>query len=776
MRFALRAAVRNPRFTALVVLSLAAGIGLTAALASVADAILYRPLPVDRPEEIVRVYTGSAGQTLGFVSFPDFEDFRVASRTLAGAVAQTQVLIAVGGENGAPPQVRMGLAVTPDYFDVLGVRPALGRGFIPKESSAAEVVLGHGFWESAFAADWKIIGRAIRVGGAAFTVIGVAPEGFGLDRFLHEDFYVPMGVYRVGLLPSTGRPLEDRAKRYLSVYGRLARGATLEQARAELTALAARLENAHPETDRGRRAVVFTEFQARLLGDRTMPVMAGLALVVGVLMLAIACSSVTSLVLMRAEARARETAIRVAMGATRARLLIENLTSSLILAILGGALAIPVAWAVTRMLANSARLPADLPFSLAVRIDPRVAGLAGIVCLMGICLTTRRPLKIAAGGRTRVMNTLVTIEIAVVAMLVASGGSILSGISSAARIDLGYRTDHVLVMALDPSQARYAEGQTRTFYRELLDRVRAFPGVAAAALAQSVPLGYSSAQREIVIGDHPALSVWINVVSQDYFRLMGMPIAEGRGFDERDTETSPPVMVVNHALDKLLNGAPVRLNGRKIEVIGVVRTAKYFQLTEAPRPYFYLPYSQTYASRMFLHVETEGDPASAAHALVNEVHRIDTGQPVSEVRALRDYSIKGAMLSARVAVDALGAVGLGGMLLALAGLYGVVSSATERRRREIAIRIALGASQLSVVILMLRQGMKLVTIGTACGLAAALGVSRFLTSLVAGTGKLDAWVLGFAALLVAAASFAACLIPACRAACTEPSVCLGSVS
>ena len=295
-RQAIRIFTKHPGFAMLAAGSLAVGIGLAAALASVADAVLFRPLPVARPAEIVRVYTASRLQTLGYVSYPDYQDFSRNSRTLAGVVAQSQVLLALGSGVRESPQVRMGLAVTPNYFDVLGVPAALGRTFRADNSDDARVavvVLSSAFWRSRYGGDRRMLGRAIEIGGAPFTVIGVAPPGFGLDRFVQEDYYIPIEVYRTGLLPSAGNPLTDRTKRYLSVFARAT--APVPAVQAELNSLAARLEAEYPDADRGRRTLVLSELAARLRSDKTMPAIAAVLLGLAALTLAIACANVSGL-------------------------------------------------------------------------------------------------------------------------------------------------------------------------------------------------------------------------------------------------------------------------------------------------------------------------------------------------------------------------------------------------------------------------------------------------------------------------------------------------
>ncbi len=803
MRFVFRLFFRNPSFSVVAMLSLAAGVALTASLLSIADAILLRPLPVARPSEIVRIYTASAGQRMGFVSYLDFEDFRANSKTLAGMVAQTQVLTAVGGEGAAPAQVQMGLAVTPNYFSVLGVPVTLGRSFHAEDSHRPVTILAHAFWESHCSADRQWVGRMILIGGTAFTVIGVAPANFGLDRFLHEDFYVPIGVYEAGLLPSNGRPFENRAMRYLTVYGRLAQGATIRRARAELTALAARLEADYSDSNQGRKAAVLTEIQARMAVDQSMPVLAGLLLGLAAAVLGIACANVAGLMLLRADARARETAVRVAIGATRTRLLAESLAEGLLISAAGGALGIALAWVGTRLFIKSAAFPADIPMRIAARIDARVeaitlaaAALVALICAFAPWIAARKT-NVAAvlkstGARSgdtpsRSGGALVAIEIALAAALVGTGGLLSNRVIAAQELDLGYRIDHVLVLSLDPSQMRYGADRTRAFYSELLARVRRLPGVKAAALAHSVPLGHTGAQIQVVLENHqPAtrdrLTVWVNTVSPGYFELMHVGMLAGRGFEERDTASSLPVVVVNEELAKQWNqpagiiGERIRMNGRLVSVIGVARTTKYFGLHEPPRPFLYLPHSQNFVPRMVLHLETEGSPAGSIRAAVAEVRNLDRGMPVSEVRILNDDFVKGATFAARIGAQVLGTAGTCGLMLALAGVYGMVATAVAQRRREIGIRMALGAGRLAVVRLIVRDGIKFAGAGSLSGLSAAVAINRLLTSLMdgsSGSGQFhDLAVLTAAAIVVMTASLTASLIPALRASRADPAVAL----
>ena len=698
-------------------------------------------------------------------------DLKRASLTVR-MVAQTQVLVALDPSVGSfrNSQVRLGLAVTPDYFTVLRVPAKLGRTFTNDDARQPVVILAHSLWKSHFGSDPRIVGRTILLSGTPFVVIGVAPEDFGLDRFVHEDFFVPIEVYDAALLPSTGNPTQDRARRYLSIYARLRPGATIAQARAEVSTLATRLESEYPSTNRGRRGIVLSEFDARTQSDRTMPALARLLIAVGALILLIAGANVAGLLLLRAETRAGDIAIQLALGATRARLLIENLAVSATLSIAGALFALPLALLAMRAVEHFATLPSDIHFAIVPRTGASVlmgtaAAAIAITLACGFAIPKHRTLGSRAGrSNTRVRDALVVVEIALASALVSGGASLASAISSASKIDPGFRTDRLQTMALDPAQVRYDEVQSRAFYDQLLNRAAR---LGRAALAQSAPLGFTGAQRQIEIAGEPEHSaIWINIVTPGYFDLLRIPVTAGRSFDRRDTAASAPVAIVNEKLsERCPVGSRFKMNGRFVEVIGVARNAKYFTIGEAARPFFYLPFSQNYASRMVLHVES-----ADAHAVVDEIRAIDPAQPVSEVRAASDYLTQGATFQARVALHAIAAVGSCGLLLALAGLYGVVSRSVVARRREIGIRMALGAKPSDVVLMILASAARLALIGTVAGAIAASESTRLLAGLLPGPQWSPRFVVASA--LVFACSLIAAFVPAMRAARIDPAQCL----
>ena len=728
----------------LATLSLAVGIGLTAALASIVDAILLRPLAVARPQEIARVFTRSEGQPLGFVSYPDFEDFRKARPM----VAECLIPVAVG----EPPQIKLALAVTPDYFKVLGVGARFGRTFFDED--LAVVVLAHGK-----AGD---IGRNLRVGGKLYTIVGVAPENFGLDRFMHADLFIPIRSY------GDGKILEDRARRFLTVHVRGINSG------AEIASIAARLERERPETNRGRRAVVLDEMTARIRTDKMMAPLAGLLSALAALILAIACTNACGALLMRGEARARDTALKMALGAGRVRLLMESLREAGGISLISCAIGLPLAWVLKETLLRSIALPTDFGISIAARIDWRIAILAtaaavltAIVCgVAPACIRVNMWATLKAYDRSvknGPRNILAMIEIALAAALLGTGGSLWSGLNAAKNVDLGYRADRISVMTFDPGQLGYSETRTRAFYRELMERVEALPGVRGVTLAQSVPLGMTGAQKQIRIGEQEEMTVWMNIVTPEYLERMHIGIVRGRTFDARDMA---PVIVNEELAKRIGIGEKMRVGGRTMEVIGVVKTAKYMRWDELPRPFFYLPYAQNYASRMTLHVESAGNVFGGVRKLALEI-------PASDARMLREYFDNGAMFAVKAALRIAGIAGGAGLLLAVAGLYGVLSGSVARRRREIGIRVALGARGASIFMMIVRQGMSVAMLGTAAGMVASFYGSRLLRGFIPGSAASSWWASAVAVGLMLVASLVACAVPAIRALLVDAAVVLG---
>jgi predicted permease len=420
-------------------------------------------------------------------------------------------------------------------------------------------------------------------------------------------------------------------------------------------------------------------------------------------------------------------------------------------------------------LRRSIVLPTDFGISIAARIDWRIAMLAVAAALVATIVCSVAPVCIRVNvwgtlkahersAKSGTRNALATIEIALAAALVATGGSLWSGLNAAKSADLGYRADRIAVMMFDPGQLGYSETRTRAFYRDLMERIRSLPGVKGVTLAQSVPLGMTGAQKQIRIGDEEEMTVWMNIVTPEYFERMHIGIIRGRTFDDRDTAA----VIVNEELAKRIGiGGKMSVAGKTVEVVGIVKTAKYMRWDEAPRPFFYLPYAQNYASRMTLHVESSEPVFDSIRKLARDI-------PASDARMLGEYFDNGAMFAVKAALRIAAIAGGGGLLLALVGLYGVVSASVARRRREIAIRVALGARRETVFAMMATQGMVLAIFGTTAGLAAGHYGTRLLQGFVPGSGASPIWAIAGAAALMITASLIACAVPAVRTLRIDP--------
>ena len=741
LRYGFRILAANPGFTAVAVLSLAIGIGANTAMFSLADAILLRPLPVERPGEVLRILSTTRGDNAGYASYADFLDFRNQTSTLSGMVAWSQILLGFRASSASAAQVKLGAVVTTDFFDVLGVRPVLGRGFRKDDDQQPVAVLSHALWKSQFSGDPSVLGRQIRLSNLDFTVIGILPESFtGIQLFVHEELYVPMGVWS-RMSSSEMNPIERRDHRSLVVYGRLRPGLTVRDANAEFATIARNLEQAYPDSDRRRSVAAVTEIDARKRNESDLPPLVALLLSIAGLVLIIACANVANLLLSRARARSREIAIRLAIGAGRARLFRQLFTESLLLAVLGGAAGLVMAMACMQFL-SSIRMPTDFPASLVVPVDARVLafcaiaslasglifGLAPAVQMLKTDLTgTLKAGELAVSGRKSPLqssNLLVIGQVTVSTVLLVAAGLLVKDFVRTLDFHPGFRTDHVLLMTLDPAVAHYSEPQTRDFYKQLLARVKALPGVRSVALGQNVPLGMSHSIRTVTIEgfetqrDQQGFHLNFNTIDEDYLATMQIPLVGGRNFDSRDSASAPPVVIINQTMaqrywpNRNAIGGRMQIEGKTLQVIGIVRDMKYNDVSEPPMPFFFLPFSQHYTPPMTLHVETVGDPAGFAAPVIAEIRRLDPEQPIQEVMTLHHFFQQGALFANRLIAQLVTAIGLFGLLLATTGLYGVIAYSVSRRTREIGIRMAIGADRAEVLRLVLRQGAALTLLGS----------------------------------------------------------------
>jgi predicted permease len=702
---------------------------------------------------------------------------------------------------GDRPERVWGALVGGEFFEVLGVGAALGRTFLPEEGltpgSHPVVVVGHSFWRQRLGGDPGVLGQPLTINGRAFTVVGVvAPSFRGGEAAFGLDLYLPMMMQQAVV---AGNRLEARGDGWLEVVGRLAPGATLAQAQAGLDVLAARLAAEYP-TNAGRGMAAFPLWRAPGSASGTLaPVLAVLAGLVSVVLL-IACVNIASLLLARAAAREREVAVRLAVGASRGRLVRQLLTESVLLGLAGGLAGIAMAVVSSRALV--ALLP-PTPFPIEVRTGISLAllgfgtllsMLTGILFGLAPALQATRSDLVAGlkqssgalgGGRrpARLRQAMVVGQLALSMLLLVAAGLFLRTLWNARALDPGYAEDRGVLASLDLQPGGYEGEAGRAFHRELLRRVEALPGVRAASLATHVPLslGGGSDTNGTIEGyelrENEHMVLFYNRVSPGYFDTLGVALVEGRGIDERDTAEAPGVAVVNETMARRYwpegraLGGRLTLGRRTLEVVGIARDGRYLTLDEEPRNYMYLPLSQFWRPETTLQVATAVDPRSVLGSLHQTVAALDPELPLFDVRTLAEHRELAVYLQ-ELTATLLGCFGLLALALAAVGVYGVVAQSVSRRTQEIGVRMALGASRGEILRLVLRQGLGLVAVGLLLGGVAALAVAPLFASQLVGVGAADPASFVATAVVLAAAALAACAVPARRGAAVEPVVAL----
>lgn len=806
LRLAFRRLRLDPGFTLLAVLLLALGIGATTTVFTLINTVFLRPpAQVQAPDRLVAVYTSDySGPRFGNTSYPDLEDYRAGTAGLLDLAGYTLRPLSVS--TGAERFRTAGELVTTNYFSVLGVGPAAGRLFGADDGPDA-AVLSYGLWQRRFGAAADVVGRAVRVAGRSFTIVGVAPQGFtGSTRGVGAELWLTLQA-AWSLEPGRDRdPLASRGHRGLFVVGRLAPGGTLPQAESRLAVVARRLHAAHPEawTDVSGAARVVTvvpEREARVFPSVRGPVRAFLAMLMGVagLVLLVCCANLANLLLARGTARRRELAVRLALGAARRRLVRQLLVEGLVLALLGAVLGVAGAVWASALLARL-QPPVPVPVALDLGVDGRILLFAVaatvLVTLTSALVPALRATRLERGaglrleastrpsaGRVGLRDGLVVVQIAVSLVVLAAAGLFLASLREATRIDPGFATSGVALMPVELGLQGYDQTRARAFYRQLLERSRALLGAEAVSLAQVVPLGFGGLRRGLEVeGYTPApgeeMEFGVNAVGDDYFRTLGVPLVRGRAFDRRDAEGTAPVAIVNQTFARRFwpGADPI---GRRIvigdvsrEVVGVARDAKYGSLSEAAQPHYYLPWAQAFEPDMVLQVRTTGDPRALLASLAAVARGLDPDLPVEPITI--DEYLGLALLPQRLGAIVLGAFGATGLLLAGLGLYGVMAYAVTQRRAEIGIRLALGATGAQVRRLIVGRGLGLTALGLALGLVGALAGGRVLSGFLLGVRAADPLVLAAAAALFACVALAASWVPAWRAGRTDPAISLRS--
>ena len=803
LRIGARLLRRTPGFTIIAALTLALGIGANTTIFTVVNALLIRPMPgITRPDELVLIGRTEAGQGFDTFSYPDYLDYRDQATRLSGIGAYygAPAHLSTGG---ASDRVRAGV-VSANYFRVLGVNALAGRTFLAEEDGAPNanpvVVLSHGLWRRRFGADSSVVGRRITINAHAYTVIGVAAEGFtGLERNSSYDVFVPLSMTGT-LRPGFERALGARDAVWLQLFGRLAQGKTVVAAESELQGIASRLAKAYPESNGERGVAVSGGIGFDPSSRRAIQSFAGLLLGVVALVLLIACANVANLLLARGAARRHEFAVRASLGASRARLVRQLLAEGVLLSFIGGALGLALGVGTARLIV---KLPlfANSLTSLDPAPDGRVLAFTAVIAIASALifgvpsafrasrteLVTSLKTGTPGGGirRSLLRNGLLVGQLALSIVLLVAAGLFLRTLGALYATPPGFDTGHVLIATVDVALQGYDEPRGRRFYDELEQRAASLPGVTSAGLAYMIPLGGGGWDTRIYPAeitpakDDPGLKTDLNSVSAGYFNTIHMPMIRGRGFTNTDRVGAPAVAIINEVIARQLwpNEDPIgkrfRLGreGEVLTVIGVAQTAKYRALVESSRPFFYRPFGQVYQTPMTLHLSTTGDPRALISAVRQLVQSLDKDLPVYRIQTLGDR-LAGSVSMQRTAAVLVASYGLLALLLAAIGLYGSMTYVVARRTREIGIRMALGARTALVMGQVLREALMLALLGATLGIVVAIPSARLLRSQLFGVGPGDPMTFAAVTIGLVAVAVVAAFSPAWRATRVDPVVAL----
>jgi len=805
LKYGLRGLRKDRVFTLVALLTSALGIGANTAIFTLANALLFRtPLGINHPQQIVLISRSQNGSDFNEVSYPDYVDFRDASTTFLSLAAYRRTDLQLTGDAFQEPL--SGMLVSGNYFQTLGTRADRGRLIMPEDNLAPGaspvVVISHVLWQQRFASDPNIVGRVIHLNAFAFTIVGVTEQGFaGTEVSRSADIWVPLTMYSQAVPTFYERRLEARQMSWLTVLGRLKPGVTVQAAHADLNAISRRLEQTYPNID--KRAGVTLMAGLGLQPERREEARRRMELLMAIagLVLMIASANVASLFLARAVNRRKELAVRRALGASTFRIVRQLLAEALVISIGGGVLGLLMAvWSKALLLRfdvlTGIRLaPQDLQlnarvllFALAISIV--TALIFALVPMVDSSRLELQPTLRASGvigaSRSRLRALIVVAEIAVTVVVLIAAGLFERTLFNTQSVDPGFNADRILMIPIDVGRRGLGEGQGRVFYDQLIERVQRIPGVSGVSLAITAPLGgqwRTGVRAETQSPGDPEIACDYNIITPGHFQTLGITLESGRDFTPQDQVGSAPVVIVGEefARREFPHDSPI---GKRIsiprfpgdtsasEIVGLVKDVKYEQLTEAPRPYFYVPFAQRYQSEAILFVRSSAPDASVlGRAVPDEVRALDRNMPVYGVRTL-GTRLNASLGPPRSAATLLGVFGLLALLLASVGLYGVVGYSVAHRTREIGVRMALGAQRRDVLRLVVRQGMMLIALGIAAGLATAFAVTRLTSSLLFGVSPTDPTTLAVTTVLLAAVGSLACLIPARRATRVDPLVAL----
>ena len=807
LRYGARMLLKSPGFTIVALLSLALGIGVNTAIFSMVSGFLFAPLPVDQPGQLVSIFTTDTKNPGPLpTSHFNFIDYRDKNDVFSDLLGYTFAGVSLSGTSGESKQLTA-IVVSGNYFDVLGVKAQLGRTFLPDEDKTPGahpvVVLSYSSWQRDFGGDPSIINRTVSLNRHDYSVIGVAPKDFtGTDLGGAPDLWVPM------MMHDQIQPGFDfyngRRGLFLAMIGRLKDGVNVAQAQASMSALGSELEEEYRKDNEGRNVRLVPLLTARKdptgdgqVGNTTLTFLG----VAGIVLL-IACANVTNLLLARATRRKREIAIRLAMGAGRARLIRQLMTESLLLSVTGGAIGFLVAVWSRDVLASLVQF--GFGPNRQTGIDPRVIIFALVISILSGVLFGLAPALQASksdlvptlkgeitmpvgarGFRFNLRKALVVFQVGLSLFALIAAGLFVRTLQKAQAVNPGFNVNNVVLMAFNLGREGYSEAQGRNFHQQVVERIRSVAGVANATIARDRPFGGGFARSVFLEGQEPTpggrgVLVQTNNIGLSFFDTLGIPLLRGRDFTETDSEKSPRVLIINEAMasrfwaDQDPIGKRLKLFGDPEfrEVVGIVRDSKYNSLTEPRRPFLFIPLLQEYAAQVNLHVRTLSDPKSMVAALRSEVQAIDPTLPVMNVQTLSER-VENSLGNERSQATLIGSSGVLALLLAAVGLYGVMSYSVAQRTREIGIRMALGAGRGNVMGLVLKQGVILVSAGVVLGLAAAIPLTRiFISSLLFGVSAVDPLTFIGTSLILLVVSLLASYIPARRATKVDPLIAL----
>jgi predicted permease len=808
VRYGFRTLLQKPVFTAIAVLSLALGIGANSTIFAVVDALLLRSVAVAEPETLVAIYTSDA-KNPGYnpSSHLNWRDLRDQNRSFSDVAAYDWTALSVAGNGGGESGFAFGQMVSGNYFKTLGIAAAQGRVLGPGDDVEGHgqtvAVLSDAFWRRHFGGDPQALGQTLTLNRHPFTVVGIAPREFkGTDLGIQPDLWVPMAVNRQLRPDPEANWYGTRRGLFLFTLARLKPGVTTRQAEADVTALFARLEKDFPVDNKGRsfRLVPLAEAYVNPNARGVLMAVSGLLATVVGLVLLIACANVANLLLTRASARRREIAVRLSIGAGRGRLIRQLLTESVLLALLGGLGGLLVAfWASRALGAVLPALPVPVTVGLDIGLNARVfAFTLGLSVLTGLlfglapALQSTRPDLVTSlkgetpepEGRRRLLGRLAGRQVLVMGQVALSlvaliaAGLFLRSLGAAQQSDPGFETRHLVALGFDLNLQGYDQPRGENFVRDLLARAGSVPGVKTATVAQAGPLQGSMARSVFLEGKGASTDgvlVQLNAVGPGYFATVGVPIERGRALGEEDRAGTQPVAVVNQTMAKRFWPGEDPLGKRfkffgedaPLTVVGVARDAKYNGLGEDPQPYIYVALGQRWSGTLTLLARTAGDPEPVLTTVQREVRALDKRLPLARVATVGQMIDQG-LWAPRMGASLLGIFGLLALILAAVGIYGVMSFAVAQRAREIGIRMALGARRDDVLALVLRQGMTVVGLGLAAGLAVAFGITRLAAGLLFGVSPTDPMAFGLTSLLLATVALAANFVPARRATVVDP--------